>query len=83
MLVSRAFDMTIIHAQLIDGQEVLPKADFDRLLELARKNEAVVVQSSPDAEELSPMLAAIQGGAFDFWNDPEEDLYSSEVDEAK
>lgn len=33
--------MTIIHAHLNDGQAVLPKAAFDRLLDLARKNEPV------------------------------------------
>jgi hypothetical protein len=69
--------MTIIHAQCIGEQAIVPKDDFERLLELARRSEPVVVQSADD-ESSTPniMRLAETGGAFDFWKAPGEDVYS-------
>ncbi len=75
--------MTIIHAQWIGGQAVLPKQDFDRLLELARKSEPVIVQSpDDDFSTQNTMRLAETGGAFDFWNASGEYLYSAQDGEA-
>ena len=38
----------------------------------------VLVESDVDAEEMDFLRAAQAGGAFDFWNDPEEDIYTME-----
>ena len=74
--------MTIIHAQWIGQQALLPKEDFQRLLELARKSETIDVRTLD--EELSAeamMQLAEGGGAFEFWNEPGEDIYSAEIGE--
>ena len=71
--------MTIIHAQWIGGQAVVPKQDFERLLELARKSEPVGVHTTDDDLSTQDMMRlAATGGAFDFWNAPGEDVYSVE-----
>lgn len=68
--------MTIIHAQWIGDQAIVTKQDFDRLLELARKTEPVVVESTDQyLTTQNVMRLAESGGAFDFWNAPEEDVY--------
>jgi len=69
--------MTIIHAQWIDGQAVVPKQDFERLLELARKSEPVVVHGTDDDLSTQAMMRLAEtGGAFDFWDAPGEEIYS-------
>jgi hypothetical protein len=71
--------MTIIHAQLFDEGAVLPRDEFERLVELARKSEEVEVHlQEDDAPTQSIMRLAEQGGAFDFWRDEGEDIYSAE-----
>ena len=70
--------MTIIHAQWLGEQALVPKEDFERLLELARKSEMVDVCSFE--EEISTHLVmrlAESSGAFSFWNEPGEDIYSA------
>jgi hypothetical protein len=71
--------MTIIHAQLFDDGAVLPRSEFERLVELARKSEEVEVHlQEDDTPTQSIMQLAEQGGAFDFWREEGEDIYSSE-----
>ncbi len=71
--------MTIIHAQLFDDGALLPRSEFERLVELARKSEEVEVQlQEDDAPTQSLMRLAEQGGAFDFWCDESENIYSAE-----
>ena len=71
--------MTIIHAQLFGDGALLPRSEFEGLVELARKSEEVEVQmQEDDAPTQSIMRLAEQGGAFDFWRDEGEDLYSAE-----
>ena len=68
--------MTTLHARLIGDKAVLPRAEFERLIELARLSEEVELQT--DEEEmptLGIMRLAEQGGAFD-WLAEEEDLYT-------
>lgn len=69
----------IIHAKWIGEQAVLPKQDFERLLELARRSETVDVQSADDDVSTQVMMRlAESSGAFEFWNDAGEDVYSAQ-----
>ncbi len=71
--------MTIIHAQLIGDQALLPRSELERLLELARRSEVVNVElSEEDVPTVALMRLAEQGGAFDFWHEAGEDIYSAQ-----
>ena len=73
--------MTTVHAQLVGDQAVLPRAELERLVELARRSEQVELQArEEDLPTLGLMLLAHGGGAFD-WLAEEEDLYT--VDDLK
>ena len=68
--------MTTLHAQLISDKAVLPRAEFERLVELARRSEEVELQmDGEDVPTVGIMRLAEQGGAFD-WLAEEEDLYT-------
>ena len=69
--------MTTIHAQLIGDQILLPHSELERLLELARQTDAVELHvHEDDLPTIALMRLAEQGGAFDFWRDEGEDIYS-------
>jgi hypothetical protein len=71
--------MTTIHAQLIGSQAVLTRDELDRLLELARRTESIDLQvQEEDLPTLGMMRLAEQGGAFDFWKEEGEDIYTIE-----
>jgi hypothetical protein len=71
--------MTTIHAQLFDDGALLPRDEFERLVELARKSENVEVYlQEDDTPTQSLMKLAEQGGAFAFWREEGEDIYSAE-----
>jgi hypothetical protein len=73
--------MTTVHAQMVGDQAVLPRAELERLLELARRSEEVELQvRDEDLPTTGLTLLAQQGGAFD-WLGEEEDLYT--VDDLK
>ena len=68
--------MTTIHARMVGDQAVLPQAEFEHLVELARQAEAVELKlENDDVPALGIMALAEHGGAFD-WLAHEEDLYS-------
>jgi len=71
--------MTTIHGQLLGSQVLLSRDELERLLELARRSAAVELQL---VEDDVPMVAwmhfAEQGGAFDFWNEAGEDIYTAQ-----
>lgn len=70
--------MTTVHAQLVGDHAVLPRGEFDRLLELARQSEEIDLRLNQDElPTLGIMRLAEQGGAFD-WLANEEDLYTVE-----
>jgi hypothetical protein len=70
--------MTIIHARLLDDGALLPRSEFERLVELARKSEDVEVHlQEDDTPTQSIMRLAEQGRAFDFWREEGEDIYSA------
>jgi len=72
--------MTTIQAQIIGGNALLPRGDFDRLIELARRTESIDLQVHA-GDELSTsdmMRLAEQSQAFQFWHEPGEEIYSSQ-----
>ncbi|MBI3800037.1 MAG: hypothetical protein HY268_24065 [Deltaproteobacteria bacterium] len=69
--------MTTLHAQLIGDKAVLPRAEFERLVELARRSEEVELQTDEeDVPTVGILRLAEEGGAFD-WLAEEEDLYTA------
>ena len=71
--------MTIIHARLIGDRALLPRDEFERLLELARQNENIEIEIGyDDVTTLEIMRLAEQSGAFDFWKEEGENIYSIE-----
>ena len=70
--------MTILHAQLIGDKTVLPRAELERLVELARRSEEIELRLEIDEiPTVGIMRLAEEGKAFD-WLAEEEDLYSVE-----
>jgi hypothetical protein len=70
--------MTIIQAQLIGDRAILPRTQLEQLLELARRSEPVSLQlSNDDLPTVDVMRLAESGGAFEFWHDTGEDIYSA------
>ena len=68
--------MTALHAELIGDKAVLPRAEFERLVELARRSEEIELQLyERDVPTIGIMQLAEQSSAFD-WLTDEEDLYS-------
>ena len=71
--------MTTIHVQCIGDKALLPQSEFERLLELAQRYEEITVQmQEDDVPTLGIMRLAEQSGAFDFWQEEGEDIYSLE-----
>jgi hypothetical protein len=69
--------MTIVHAQLVGDKAVLPGVELEKLVELAGQNEPVHLElDEDDAPTVALMKLAEQGGAFDFWHDEGENIYS-------
>lgn len=58
---------------------MLPHNELERLVELARQNEEIKLHIHEDnVSTLSLMRLAEQSGAFDFWKEEGEDIYSVE-----
>ncbi len=71
--------MTTIQAQVFGNSALLPRPDLERLLELARRTEEVEVKiQEDDLPTVAMMRLSDTGGAFDFWNDDREDIYSAD-----
>jgi len=71
--------VTTIHVQCIGDKALLPQSEFERLVELAQQHEEVTVQmEEDDLSTLAIMRLAEQGGAFDFWREEGENIYSLE-----
>lgn len=69
--------MTTIQAHLVGHMALIDRGDLDRLLELARRSEEVRLETAEDdLPTITQMRLAEQGGAFDFWKEPAEDIYS-------
>jgi hypothetical protein len=74
--------MTTVRAELTEERAVIARDDFERLVELARRTEPVEVL--PDQERGEPDMARLaqEGGAFNFWKEVGEDIYSPQDGEA-
>jgi hypothetical protein len=73
--------MTTLHAQLIGDKGILPREEFDRLVELARRSEEIKLHmESDEIATVWLMRLAELGGAFDWLRD-EPDVYT--VDDLK
>ena len=71
--------MTTTHVQCIGDKALLPQSEFERLVELAQRYEEITVQmQEDDVPTLGIMRLAEQSGAFDFWQEEGEDIYSIE-----
>lgn len=71
--------MRTIRVQLIGDKAMLPHSDSARLVELAQRSEEIKLQiHNGDISTLSLMRLAEQSGAFDFWKEEGEDIYSLE-----
>ena len=71
--------MMTIQIQTVGEQAVLPRADLEKLIELARRSAPLEIEFAE--EDLPPgamARMAAQGGAFDFWYDEAEDVYTEE-----
>lgn len=70
--------MTVINAQVIGDRVLLPLPEWERIIELARKSEEIAIQPQEDDLSSSSWMRFIEmGGAFDFWKEEGEDVYSA------
>jgi hypothetical protein len=75
----RRTTMTTIHVQLIGDKALLLHSELERLVALAQQSEEIKVQiHEDDVSTLSLMRLAEQSGAFDFWKEEGEDIYTAE-----
>jgi hypothetical protein len=70
--------MTTIHAHLLGDQAVVPRQELERLIELARQSEPVELRLEDDLPTGAVMRLAEAGGAFDFWREEGEDIYTAQ-----
>lgn len=70
--------MATIHIQCIGDKALLSQRDLARLVALAQQAEAItVLRQEDDGPTLGIMRLMEQGGAFDFWKEAGEDIYSA------
>ena len=75
--------MTTIHVQHIGDKAVLSQREFERLIDIARQCEEIVLQLHEDDVPTPGIMRLVeQAGAFDFWRESGEDIYSAEDGDA-
>lgn len=75
--------MTEITVQNLGDKSILLHSDLEKLLALARRHEAVNVHlAHEDLSTIGLMRLAEAGESFSFWDNPEEDIYTSQDGEA-
>lgn len=70
--------MATIHIQCIGEKVLVPQSELELLVKLAQRYEEITVQREEDdvtTEDI--MRLAEESGAFDFWQEDGEDIYSS------
>ncbi len=68
--------MTTLHTTIVGDRAILPRTEFDRLVELASRSEPITIQAcEDDLPTLGLMQLAEQGRALD-WLATEPDLYT-------
>jgi hypothetical protein len=71
--------MTTVHAQVIGDKALLPRAELERLVKLAERSEPISLQiEEEDVPTLGIAWLADRGGAFGFWRDEGEEIYTAE-----
>lgn len=72
-------DRSVIHIQYIGEKVLLPQREFERLVELAQQYEEIIVRRQEDDVPIWDIIRLVeQSGAFGFWKEEGEDIYSSE-----
>jgi hypothetical protein len=75
--------MTIIHVRLIGDEALLPHRELERLLTFARQNENIEIEIRHDViTTIDLMRLAESSGAFDFWKEAGEDIYTDQDGES-
>ncbi len=69
--------MTTFQVQVIGDHALMARDDFEQLLEIARRSEHIQLQLKDDLPTMDVMRLAEASGAFQFWNEPGEDIYSA------
>lgn len=70
--------MATIHIQCIGEKVLVPQSELELLVKLAQRYEDITVQRQEDdvtTEDI--MRLSEKSGAFDFWSEGGEDIYSS------
>lgn len=71
--------MTTIHIQHIGEKVLVPQSELERLVELAQQYEEITVRRQEDDVPMWDIMRLVeQSGAFGFWKEEGEDIYSSE-----
>jgi hypothetical protein len=66
-----------VHAKIVGNKAVLPREEFERLVELARQTEDIeLLTLEDDVPTAALMLLADECGAFEFWKELGEEVYS-------
>ena len=64
---------------MVGNQALVPRTEFEQLIEIARQTAEVDLRTSEDdVPTLGLMRLIEQSGSFDFWKEDGEDLYSIE-----
>ena len=70
--------MTTIHIQYIGEKVLVPQSELERLVELAQQYEEITVRRQEDDVPIWDIMRLVeQSGAFGFWKEEGEDIYSS------
>ena len=71
--------MTTIQVQTVGERAVLPRTDLEKLIELARRSEPLDIEfAEDDLTSAEWTRFALASGAFDFWKEEGEDIYTLE-----
>ena len=71
--------MTTIHIQYIGEKVLVPQSELERLVELAQQYEEITVRRQEDDVPIWDIMRLVeQSGAFGFWKEEGEAIYSSE-----
>ncbi len=69
--------MTTVHAEMIGDKVLIPRDEFECLVDLAKRTESVQLQmQTSDISTRDLMHLSEKGGSFDFWAGEGEDIYN-------
>lgn len=70
--------MATIHIQSIGDKAVISQHELAELVQLAQQSKDIRIKQDPINSASWSIYLAEHSGAFDFWKDPGEDIYSAE-----